>query len=58
METELFFDHIARTDRSVLELIDSDYTFLNEPLAKYYGIPEVTGKEMRKVALPKDSPRG
>jgi hypothetical protein len=58
METELFFDHIARTDRSVLELLDSDYTFLNEPLAKYYGISGVTGKEMRKVTLPKDSPRG
>ena len=58
LETELFFDHIARTDRSVLELIDSDYTFLNEPLAKFYGIPGVEGKEMRKVTLPKDSPRG
>ena len=58
LETELFFDHIARTDRSVLELIDSDYTFLNEPLAKFYGISGVTGKEMRKVTLPKDSPRG
>ena len=58
LETELFFDHIARTDRSVLELIDSDYTFLNEPLAQFYGISGVTGKEMRKVSLPKDSPRG
>jgi hypothetical protein len=57
-ETELFFDHVARTDRSVLELIDSDYTFLNEPLAKFYGISGVTGKEMRKVTLPKGSPRG
>jgi hypothetical protein len=58
LETELFFDHIARTDRSVLELIDSDYTFLNESLAKFYAISGVEGKEMRKVALPKDSPRG
>ena len=58
LETELFFDHIARTDRSVLELIDSDYSFLNEPLAQFYGIPGVKGKEMRKVTLPKDSPRG
>ncbi len=58
LETELFFDHIARTNRSVLEMIDSDYTFLNEPLAQFYGIPGVKGKEMRKVALPKDSPRG
>jgi hypothetical protein len=58
LETELFFDHIARTDRSVLEILDSDYTFLNEPLAQFYGIPGVTGKDMRKVALPKNSPRG
>ena len=58
LETELFFDHIARTNRSVLELIDSDYTFLNEPLARFYGIPGIQGDEMRKVALPKDSPRG
>jgi len=58
LETELFFDHIARTDRSVLELIDSDYSFLNEPLANFYGISGVEGKEMRKVSLPKDSPRG
>lgn len=57
-ETELFFDHIARTDRSVLELIDSDYTFLNDALAEFYGIPGVVGKEMRKVMLPKNSPRG
>jgi len=58
LETELFFDHIVRTDRSVLEMIDSDYTFLNEPLAHFYGIPGVKGKEMGKVTLPKDSPRG
>jgi hypothetical protein len=58
LETELFFDHIARTDRSVLELIDSDYSFLNEPLANFYGISGVEGKEMRKVSLPKGSPRG
>src|SRR5262249_33852265 len=58
LETELFFDHIARTDRSVLEIIDSDFTFLNEPLAKFYGIEGVAGNEMRKVTLPKDSPRG
>jgi len=57
-ETELFFDHIARTDRSTLELIDSDYTFLNGPLASFYGMSGVEGKEMRKVTLPKDSARG
>ena len=58
METEMFFGGIVREDRSVLELIDSDYTYLNERLAKHYGIPDVKGTQMRKVQLPKDSPRG
>ncbi len=57
-ETEMLFAHIAREDRSVLELIDSDYTFLNAKLAEFYAIKDVKGKEMRKVPLPKDSPRG
>lgn len=57
-ETELCFAHVAREDRSVLELIDSDYTFLNERLARHYGIPNVTGPEMRRVTLPENHPRG
>ena len=57
-ETEMVFAHIARDDRSVLELIDSDYTFLNAKLAELYGIKGVSGSQMRKVTLPKDSPRG
>jgi hypothetical protein len=57
-ETELQFAHIVREDRSVLELIDSDYAFLNETLAKHYDIPGVSGPEMRRVDLPPDSPRG
>ncbi len=57
-ETELTFQHIFREDRSVLELLKSDYTFLNEDLAKHYGIEGVTGREMRKVTLPADSYRG
>ncbi|HEV3115903.1 MAG TPA: DUF1592 domain-containing protein [Gemmataceae bacterium] len=57
-ETEMSFDYILRNNRSVLELIDSDYTFLNERLAKYYGIEGVTGEEMRKVTLPASSHRG
>ncbi len=57
-ETEMLFDYIVREDRSVLELIDSDYTFLNEKLADLYDLPGVEGKEMRRVMLPKDSPRG
>ena len=57
-ETEMYFAHILREDRSVLELVDSDYTFLNERLAKHYGMTNLDGKEMRKVKLPADSPRG
>ena len=57
-ETEMLFANIAREDRSLLELIDCDYTFLNAKLAALYGIKDVTGKEMRKVTLPKDNPRG
>lgn len=57
-ETEMVFEHVMRGDRSVLELIEGDYTFLNEKLAKVYGIPDVSGKSMRLVKLPPDSPRG
>jgi hypothetical protein len=57
-ETELVFETILREDRPLVELLDSDYTFLNERLAKHYGIEGVTGDEMRKVGLPADSPRG
>jgi hypothetical protein len=57
-ETEKYFEYVVREDRSVLELVDSDYTFLNERLAKHYGIPEVTGDEIRLVKLPSDSVRG
>jgi mono/diheme cytochrome c family protein len=56
-ETELFFDSIVRENRSVLDLLTSDYTFVNERLARHYGIPNVTGPEFRRVALP-DSRRG
>lgn len=57
-ETEMYFEHVLREDRSLLELIDSDYTFLNERLAAHYGIPGVTGEDLRKVQLPADSVRG
>jgi hypothetical protein len=57
-ETEMSFGYVIRENRSLLELIDSDYTFLNERLAKHYGITDVTGDEMRKVVLPPRSPRG
>ena len=57
-ETELLFAHLLKEDRSALELFTADYTFLNEPLAKLYGIEGVKGDQMRKVTLPKDSHRG
>jgi hypothetical protein len=57
-ETELYFRHIVREDRPVTEFIDSNYTFLNEKLAKLYGIPDVSGPELRLVKLPAGSPRG
>ena len=57
-ETEMVFSYVIREDRSLVELIESDYTFLNEDLAKHYGIAGVTGRQMRKVMLPPDSPRG
>jgi hypothetical protein len=57
-ETEMYFEYIVREDRSVLELIDSNYTFLNNRLAAHYGIEGVRGREMRRVELPEGSPRG
>ena len=56
-ETDLFLDSILRENRSVLDLLTADYTFLNEPLAKHYGIPNVTGSHFRRVTLPTGSPR-
>ena len=50
-ETELFFESVLREDRSVLDLLKADYTFLNERLAKHYGIPDVYGSRFRRVAL-------
>ena len=57
-ETQLFFESIMRENRSVLELLDADYTFLNERLARHYGIDGVRGERFRRVALPPGSPRG
>jgi hypothetical protein len=57
-ETELHFETVLREDRSALELLKADYTFLNERLAKHYGIPNVYGDRFRRVALDKDSERG
>jgi hypothetical protein len=57
-ETESVFAYLLHEDRSLLELLDSDYTFVNEPLARHYGLTNVFGAEMRRVSLPPDSPRG
>ena len=57
-ETEMFVGSIIREDRKVLDLLDSDYTYLNGRLARHYGIPGVSGDEMRRVTLPEGSPRG
>ena len=57
-ETELFFNHLVREDRSLLELYRADYTFVNERLARHYGIPDVSGSEFRRVGYPDDTRRG
>jgi len=56
-ETELFFDSIVRENRSALELLTADYTFLNERLAKHYGTPNVYGSQFRRVTI-QDANRG
>lgn len=56
-ETELFFDSILRENRSAVELLTADYTFLDQRLAELYGIPNVQGATFRRVPLAADSPR-
>ena len=51
-EVELFFDSIVHEDRRVLDLLDADYTFVNERLAKHYGIQNIYGPQFRRVTLP------
>jgi mono/diheme cytochrome c family protein len=57
-ESELFFGHILREDRSALDLLNADYTFVNERLARHYGIPGVYGTRFRKVTLTDPNRRG
>jgi len=57
-ETELLLESVIKEDRSVLDLLSADYTFLNERLAKHYGIPHVYGSWFRRVQLDDDSRRG
>jgi len=56
-EMEMFFESILREDRSVIDLLDADYTFVDERLARHYGIPNIKGSLFRKVTLAKDDPR-
>jgi hypothetical protein len=56
-ETEMLFRTILQEDRSIVEFLDSDFTFVDERLARHYGIPDVRGSRMRRVALQDDSPR-
>jgi hypothetical protein len=57
-ETELFFGYILRENRNALELLSADYTFVNERLAKHYGIPGVYGTRFRQVKLTDPNRRG
>jgi mono/diheme cytochrome c family protein len=57
-ETQLFLESIVREDRSVLNLLNANYTFLNERLARFYGIPNVYGSGFRRVALSGEERRG
>ncbi len=57
-ETELLFTSVMREDRSVLDLMTADYTFVNERLARHYGIPDIYGSRFRRVAITNDARKG
>jgi hypothetical protein len=57
-ETDLFLDSVLRGNHSVVDLMTANYTFVNERLAKHYGIPNVEGTYFRRIMFPPDSPRG
>ena len=56
-ETELLFESIVQEDRNIVTLIDADYTFLDERLARHYGVPNIRGSYFRRVSLDASSPR-
>jgi mono/diheme cytochrome c family protein len=56
-ETELFVESVLRENRSALDLLRADYTFVNERLARHYGLPNITGSHFRRVTLPPGNPR-
>src|SRR5207253_2593737 len=55
--TEMFFESIIREDRSIRDLLDADYTFVDERLARHYGMAGIRGDRFRRVTLAKDDPR-
>jgi uncharacterized protein DUF1592/uncharacterized protein DUF1588/uncharacterized protein DUF1585/uncharacterized protein DUF1587/uncharacterized protein DUF1595 len=57
-ETQLFFWSVVRENRSILDLFTADYTFVNAPLARHYGIPNVSGDEFQRVQYPDSTRRG
>ena len=57
-ETELFFGSIMHEDRSVLDLMNGDYTFVNERLARHYGIPNIYGSEFRRITVTDEARKG
>jgi mono/diheme cytochrome c family protein len=57
-ETSLFFNSIVREDRSVVDLLNADYTFINERLARHYGIPDIYGSQFRRVKVTSEARRG
>jgi hypothetical protein len=57
-ETKLFFESIVREDRNVMDLLNADYTFVNERLARHYGIPGVYGSQFRRIKITDDARRG
>ena len=57
-ETELFFHSLVEEDRSILDLISADYTFVNERLARHYGIPGISGPDFQRITYPDDTRRG
>jgi hypothetical protein len=57
-ETELFFESVIREDRDVLDLMTADYTFVNERLAKHYGMPNIYGSQFRRVTVTDDARKG
>ncbi len=57
-ETKLFFESLVRDDRSLLDLLTADYTFVNERLARHYGFPGIIGREFRRITYPDNTRRG